>query len=41
MSKPKVIVIAGSTAVRQDKSVNRACKKGKWRNSFSRFNANI
>ena len=39
--KPKVIVIAGPTASRENLVVNRTCQKNKWRNCFSRFYASI
>lgn len=41
MNKPTVIVICGPTASRENWTLNRACKKNKWRDNISRFNANI
>ena len=41
MDKPKVIVIVGPTASRENWPCNRTCKTNKWRDNFSRFYANI
>lgn len=41
MHKPKVIVICGPTAIRENSIIYRTRKKNKWRDNISGFDADL